>query len=193
MDVSTSTTDFNNYVSKTNSNNNDVNSRHVYEVSSTPVYEADSRPVYEADSHPVVFEADSRPINRRPVSINSSVPPVVNYDSKPVGYKNGVGHKANSPSNSFVSAFSNDTNHGTLGSVSINYSNAQLYDNRDITDLTTRRDPLFPSLGALNSEELIIRSPDLQGKAKLDLTYDDDNLLVRMGLKYKNIAKRKFH
>ncbi|MFC4463006.1 hypothetical protein ACFO4M_31905, partial [Pseudonocardia nematodicida] len=95
----------------------------------------------------------------------------------------------NSNSNlSFYSGTSNDTNHGTLGENSINYSNMQLHDNRDITDLTTHRDPDFSYIIA-SSEEFNIQVNN--GEARLGLDYDKDNSLIRMFLKYKTVGKRK--
>lgn len=64
----------------------------------------------------------------------------------------------------------------------------QLHGNRDITDLTSRRDPYFDNMVS-SSEEFNIRTNN--GEARLGLDYDKDNSLIRMFLKYKTVGKRK--
>jgi hypothetical protein len=133
-----------------------------------------------------VFNPDAPRFKAPLVSSNNN-----NVDASTSTTEDVVSHVSEnvSPSTSFVSKFSNDTNHGTMGTRSINYSNAQLHDNRDITDLTVRRDPVFNSLDASTSQELVVPVKDPNISATLSLDYDKNNSLFRIILHYKDRVK----
>ena len=221
--------------SSTNAYIPELDSKPLRKLESNPVYELEGEgnrnPLHELEGEGTpLHELEGSPVNPIYEAPDTGLKSVYrgegDYVGPPVGNKPIYSDRGNenrlatpSSSNTNITYYTNGTNHGTLGSLSLNNSSQNLGNasneginqsivpsnnasDETVNGITWERERehgfyqyIDRSLLSTNSTEYVFHKSGVRGKLKIgfERIAGETNDLTKIYLKYKNISKRKFY